>query len=129
VDPNYSGDDRYLATVVRGLRLAREIGQAHALDEWRGYEAQPGPEATDDAMLREYTRRTLAAYNHPVGTCRMGDDALSGSARGRTEAVCPTPASTAKHQPAAYPTSPKNTQCSSHVEQAMRHGPRDHVSA
>ncbi|MFD3457691.1 GMC family oxidoreductase [Streptomyces sp. NPDC058691] len=77
VDPDYFGDDRDLATVVRGLRMAREIGRAHAMDPWRGCEAQPGPEATDDAALGEYVRRTLAPYHHPVGTCRIGDDALS----------------------------------------------------
>ncbi|GAA3104552.1 FAD-dependent oxidoreductase [Pseudonocardia yunnanensis] len=77
VDPNYFGDDRDLAAVVEGLRLAREIGEAHALDEWREREALPGPKVTDDAGLREYVLRTLAAYNHPVGTCRMGTDSLS----------------------------------------------------
>jgi choline dehydrogenase len=77
VDPNYFGDDRDLAAVVQGLRVAREIGQAHALDDWREHEAQPGPNVTDDLGLREYVLRTLATYNHPVGTCRMGADYLS----------------------------------------------------
>ncbi|MGW5364156.1 GMC family oxidoreductase [Actinopolymorpha pittospori] len=77
VDPNYLGDERDLDAVVRGMRLAREIGQAHALDEWRDREALPGPTVTGKAGLREYVLRTLAAYNHPVGTCRIGDDPLS----------------------------------------------------
>ncbi|MEU4091683.1 GMC family oxidoreductase N-terminal domain-containing protein [Streptomyces sp. NPDC026673] len=77
VDPNYYGDERDVTAVVRGLVLAREIGRAPALREWCGRESQPGPKATDDSALREYALKTLAAYHHPVGTCRMGDDALS----------------------------------------------------
>ncbi|WP_442819495.1 GMC family oxidoreductase N-terminal domain-containing protein [Streptomyces sp. NBC_01527] len=74
VDPNYFSDDRDLEVVVRGLRLAREIGEAHALGGWREGEAQPGPRVTSDAELRQYVLKTLTTYNHPVGTCRMGVD-------------------------------------------------------
>ncbi|MDX2646285.1 FAD-dependent oxidoreductase [Streptomyces sp. PA03-1a] len=74
VDPDYYGDERDLAAVVRGLHLAREIGQADALAEWRGHEVLPGPQVTDDAGLRDHALRTLCSYMHPVGTCRMGHD-------------------------------------------------------
>jgi choline dehydrogenase-like flavoprotein len=77
VDPNYFGDDRDLATAVRGLRLAREVGEASALDGWRGAEAQPGAHVRDDAVLRGYARRTVTSYMHPVGTCRIGEDPMS----------------------------------------------------
>lgn len=76
LDPNYFGDDHDLDTMVAGLRLAREIGQAPALDEWRGAEVGPGPDVHDDAALRAYVRSTLASYCHPVGTCRIGDDPM-----------------------------------------------------
>ncbi|MEU1533921.1 GMC family oxidoreductase N-terminal domain-containing protein [Streptomyces fagopyri] len=75
VDPNYYADDQDLEAVVRGLRLAREIGEARALGGWCAGEAQPGPKATSDAELRQYVLDTLTTYNHPVGTCRMGVDA------------------------------------------------------
>ncbi|MGW7666281.1 GMC family oxidoreductase [Streptomyces sp. NPDC054775] len=77
LDPNYLGDDRDLATMVQGLRLAREIGQAGALDDWRAYEMKPGTRTDDDAALQAYVRRSLASYFHPVGTCRIGEDALA----------------------------------------------------
>src|SRR5262249_11217410 len=35
VDPNYLGDDRDMATMVRGFGIAREIGNAPALEAWR----------------------------------------------------------------------------------------------
>jgi choline dehydrogenase-like flavoprotein len=77
LDPNYFGDDRDMDTMITGLRLAREIGQASALDDWRNAEVGPGPDITDDEGLRGYVRRTLASYSHPVGTCRMGTDPLA----------------------------------------------------
>ncbi|AWS47645.1 GMC family oxidoreductase [Streptosporangium sp. 'caverna'] len=75
LDPNYYGDDHDLTTMVTGLRLAREIGRASALDPWRGQEVGPGLD--DDAGLRAYVRETLASYCHPVGTCRIGRDEMA----------------------------------------------------
>jgi choline dehydrogenase len=77
IDPNYFGDDRDMTTMVTGLRRAREIGRASALDEWRGAEVAPGPDVDDDEALRAYVRRTLASYCHPVGTCRIGEDRMA----------------------------------------------------
>ncbi|MFF4899762.1 GMC family oxidoreductase [Streptomyces sp. NPDC001068] len=77
VDPDYFGDGTDVDVTVRGLRMARDIGESPALDEWRDREAVPGPAATDEAALREYVLRTPASYFHPVGTCRMGTDSLS----------------------------------------------------
>lgn len=77
VDPGCLGDDRDLATMVEALFLAREIGQARALDGWRGGEVLPGPDVKDDSGLRAYARGAVASYPHPVGTCRIGDDHLA----------------------------------------------------
>ena len=73
IDPNYYGDSRDLDAVVAGLRLARRIGRAPALDRWRDVEAAPGPATEDEAQLRGYARATVASYCHPVGTLAMGD--------------------------------------------------------
>jgi choline dehydrogenase len=74
IDPNYYADPRDLHTLAAGLRAAREIGRAAALDQWRGEEVLPGPDADDDASLRAYLRRNLSTYAHPGGTCRIGTD-------------------------------------------------------
>ena len=42
VDPNYLGDDRDMATMVRGFGIARAIGSAPALKAWRAEELAPG---------------------------------------------------------------------------------------
>jgi choline dehydrogenase len=74
IDPNYYADPRDLHALTAGLRAAREIGRAPALDEWRGEEVLPGPGDNDDASLRAYLRRNLQTYSHPGGTCRIGTD-------------------------------------------------------
>jgi choline dehydrogenase len=75
IDPNYYADPRDLEIFAAGLRAAREIGRAAALDPWRGEEVLPGPDVHDDASLRAYLRRNLQTYSHPGGTCRIGTDA------------------------------------------------------
>jgi len=74
IDPNYYADPRDLHAFAAGLRAAREIGRAAALDSWRGEEVLPGPDVNDDASLRAYLRRNLSTYAHPGGTCQIGTD-------------------------------------------------------
>jgi choline dehydrogenase len=80
VDPNYFGDERDVRTVVAALRVAGEIGAATAYDPWRAAEAAPGPAADDDQgdkALRNFAKAAYQSYNHPVGTCAMGDTQMS----------------------------------------------------
>jgi choline dehydrogenase len=77
IDPNYFGDDRDIQTMVTGLRIAREIGRAGALHDWGGQEVSPGPAAQGEQALRGFLRRKATSYTHLVGTCAMGDTALS----------------------------------------------------
>jgi choline dehydrogenase len=72
IDPNYYGDPSDLGTFTAGLRAARKIGRAAALDRWRGEEVQPGPDKQDDSSLHAYLRTSLTTYHHPGGTCRIG---------------------------------------------------------
>jgi choline dehydrogenase len=74
IDPNYYADPRDLHAFTAGLRAARDIGRAAALDPWRGEEVLPGPGVDDDASLRAYLRRNLRTYAHTGGTCRIGTD-------------------------------------------------------
>jgi len=77
IDPNYFGDDRDMLTALAGLRLIRRIGQASALDAWRGEEIAPGRDVDDDESLRAYVKTNYSTYFHPVGTCAMGDTETS----------------------------------------------------
>jgi choline dehydrogenase len=72
IDPNYYAEPRDLNTVAVGLRAARNIGGAPALDRWRGEEVLPGLEVQDEKRLRAYPRTNLRSYSHYAGTCRIG---------------------------------------------------------
>ena len=74
IDPNYYADPRDLHAFAAGLRAARDIGRAAALDPWRGDEVLPGAGVNDAASLRAYLRQNLRTYAHTGGTCRIGTD-------------------------------------------------------
>jgi choline dehydrogenase len=79
LDPNYYGDPRDIEVMTAALRLARAMGQAAALDAWRGDEVLPGPTVRDDnrESVRDYLYKSLRTYFHHVGTCRMGSDDMA----------------------------------------------------
>jgi choline dehydrogenase len=64
-----------LASLVAGVKLAREIARQPAAAEIIVNEIKPGSAAVDDADLEADIRRRLMLIYHPVGTCRMSDTA------------------------------------------------------
>jgi choline dehydrogenase-like flavoprotein len=78
IDPAYLSDPADLPQFVEGIRMVREIFQAKPLSDLIGRELGPGAEATSDADLAAYVRdRASGTIFHPVGTCKMGTDALA----------------------------------------------------
>lgn len=77
VDPNYFGDERDMDTMLEGLEIARDIGSADALNDWRAEEFAPGPEATNETALRSFIKASTTSYFHQVGTCAIGDTEMS----------------------------------------------------
>ena len=77
IDPRYLSDPegRDLATLVRGLRLAREVVAEEPLATFVEGELLPGEDATTDAELEAHVRNLSQTLYHPAGTCRMGSDA------------------------------------------------------
>jgi choline dehydrogenase len=68
-------DDRRVA--VEGLRLTRKIMAARALERFSPEELKPGPDVQSDAELEHAAGDLGTTIFHPVGTCRMGHDALA----------------------------------------------------
>jgi choline dehydrogenase len=64
-----------MASLVAGVKLAREIARQPAAAEIITAELKPGADVTDDADLEADIRRRLMLIYHPVGTCRMSDTA------------------------------------------------------
>jgi choline dehydrogenase-like flavoprotein len=67
-----------VASLVAGVRIAREIAAIGPLGEAAAREIFPGPDTQDEADIEAFVRRRVDLLYHPVGTCRMGtgDDAV-----------------------------------------------------
>jgi choline dehydrogenase-like flavoprotein len=74
IDPNYLGAEEDLEAMLKGYRLQQSILDAPAFDGVRGKQLYPVA-ASDDKAVRAMIRRRADTVYHPVGTCRMGNDA------------------------------------------------------
>jgi len=74
VDPQLLSHPDDAATLLRGLKIGREVSRARSFARYRAVEVQPGPSAADDAALIDYIRRAAVTVHHPCGSCRMGAD-------------------------------------------------------
>ena len=63
--------------LTTGLKLARQIIAAPALDELRGKEFLPGAEVQTDEEIKTYINKYVQTIYHPVGTCKMGSDDMA----------------------------------------------------
>ena len=77
IDPNYWAEPNDRAMAFRGLRFAREIMRQEPLKRFVAREALPGPEVDGDEALFDYACASAKTDHHPVGTCRMGTDAMA----------------------------------------------------
>jgi choline dehydrogenase len=66
-----------LRAVLEGIKLARRIAAARPLARFGAVEIEPGPHAVSDDEMAAAIRAKAQTVWHPVGTCRMGVDALS----------------------------------------------------
>ena len=77
VNPNLFGDPRDTGPVLDTMRLVRRLCDAPAFAPYRATEVRPGRSARSDAELLAYLRQAAATVHHPVGSCRMGIDAMA----------------------------------------------------
>ncbi len=66
-----------VASLVAGVKIAREIAATGPMREICGREVFPGDGVKDDADIEADVRRRVELLYHPVGTCRMGSDDAS----------------------------------------------------
>jgi choline dehydrogenase len=74
---NYLASPDDQSTAIESARLTRRICAARALAPFAPEEIQPGPQAQSDADLLGFARDSGNTVFHPVGTCKMGSDALA----------------------------------------------------
>jgi choline dehydrogenase len=75
IDPALGSAQQDIDTLVRGLKLARQIFGNAAFQPYQAHERVPGRQVQTEAELEAYVRSTLATVHHPGGTCRMGNGA------------------------------------------------------
>jgi choline dehydrogenase-like flavoprotein len=72
IDPNYWSDPYDVKMSIEGLKIAREIFQQEAMNDWLLGERLPGPQVKSDEDFFNYACANAKTDHHPVGTCRMG---------------------------------------------------------
>lgn len=73
IDPHYLQMKTDVRTYIRAIELCREIANTRAFADFNDGELVPGL----DADLEQYIRKYAETIWHPVGTCKMGRDAMA----------------------------------------------------
>jgi choline dehydrogenase len=74
IDPRHLTEEADIRTMLRGIELAREIGESDCMAQWQTGEIVPGPQAQSDTSLRAFIANVASTWYHSVGTCRMGPE-------------------------------------------------------
>ena len=74
---NYLDTEQDRRAIVAAVRRVRDIFKAHALDKYRGEEFRPGSLVQSDEQILDFVRAEAESVYHPVGTCKMGSDAMA----------------------------------------------------
>ena len=75
--PNYLDHPDDLACAIAAVRLARTVAAQPAFSDIIVEEVRPGAEAQSDGEIAAFIRETGTTSYHPVGTSRMGVDAMA----------------------------------------------------
>jgi len=74
---NLLNDERDIAPLITGVRLMRKLFQTAPFSDHLKAEVMPGPLCQSDNEMTDYLRQQVQSMYHPVGTCKMGHDAMS----------------------------------------------------
>lgn len=76
IDPAFLADERDMDTLVRGAGMMAQILNAPAFDAVRGKPFYASGSTDPDVLKADIRARADTQY-HPVGTCKMGHDAMA----------------------------------------------------
>ncbi|HTM63576.1 MAG TPA: GMC oxidoreductase [Gammaproteobacteria bacterium] len=77
IDANYLAVESDLDALVIGFKESRKILSQSAFKPYFQDEFQPGSGVTTDEEIKQYIRENAETLYHPVGTCKMGIDAMT----------------------------------------------------
>jgi choline dehydrogenase len=75
INPRYLTEESDRRAIIGGLKIARQIFQAPALQPYVGDERLPGAQVQSDDELLDYARRNGNTVYHASCTCMMGPQA------------------------------------------------------
>jgi len=76
IDPNFFGEESDVDTMVAGFKMTRRLLETPALRALQTKDMFTADVKTDDD-IRAILRNRVDTVYHPVGTCKMGNDALA----------------------------------------------------
>lgn len=77
IDPNFLAEDTDLTTLIKGAKMSRDIMKTPPLAEYEHKELFGIRDGMSDADWEEIIRARADTIYHPVGTCKMGVDAMA----------------------------------------------------
>jgi choline dehydrogenase len=77
IDHNIFQNEKDYDVLIAGVKIARKIIAASALDGFRGEEYLPGLAVQTDEDIKTYINKYIQTIYHPVGTCKMGSDNMA----------------------------------------------------
>jgi len=72
IRPNFLATRTDQESLIGGMRIAREIIEQSAMDRFRAYEMNPGPQVNTDDEWLDFAKRNGQTIYHALGTCSMG---------------------------------------------------------
>lgn len=76
IDPNFLGEEEDLESMVAGFKTTRRLMETPALRALQTKDMFTANVRTDDD-IRVLLRERVDTVYHPVGTCKMGTDAMA----------------------------------------------------
>ena len=77
IKPNFLSEAVDRAALIEGMRIARRVAAAPSLARYADHEIYPGDGIESDEDILEFCRHTGSTVFHPIGTCKMGRDAMA----------------------------------------------------
>lgn len=74
---NFLSTEHDRAGLLAAIRKGRELMATSPMKEITGEEIAPGAQLQTDDEILDWVRKTAETTYHPVGTCRMGSDAMA----------------------------------------------------
>ncbi|MDB2702358.1 GMC family oxidoreductase N-terminal domain-containing protein [Flavobacteriaceae bacterium] len=76
IQPNFLEEKEDLAQLVKGGKIVFDIMEQEGLKKHTKENGLPH-NRTNDSLLVEHIKKTVETVYHPVGTCKMGNDAMA----------------------------------------------------